>query len=341
MAAGWWAVTVLAGQVRADLLPEEKVFTEIFERVSPSVVFIKNAALQWDWFSDDVYEVPRGAGSGFVWDKRGHIVTNFHVVYGADSIEVVLPNHKSYPARLVGYSANHDLAVLKIDAPAKILRPIVPGRSADLKVGQRALSIGSPFGLDYSLTTGVVSALGRTMRSIGGRKIHDVIQTDAAINPGNSGGPLLDSRGRLIGVATAIYSPSGASAGIGFAIPVDTVSQVVPQLIRYGRVKRAGLGVTLVPEMIRRRLGVKGAMILEVRRGSAAAKAGLRPTRRDAFGRIVYGDVIKAVDGHPVRGNDDLVDAFAGKKVGDKVRLEFLRNGRRFGTTAVLEDLRD
>lgn len=330
-----------ASPVGAKVSSDEEATIRVFETVSPSVVFIKNASLQWDWFSSYAYEIPRGAGSGFIWDHLGHIVTNFHVVYQADRIEVVLADQKSYPAQVIGSAPHHDLAVLKIDAPRELLQPIVLGRSADLKVGQTALSIGNPFGLDYSLTTGVVSALGRSMRSIGGRNIHDVIQTDAAINPGNSGGPLLDSSGRMIGVSTMIYSPSGASAGIGFAIPVDTVKRVVPQLIEHGRVKRAGLGVVLVPDYYVTRLGLEGAMILELQKGGPSDKAGLRPIRRDFRGQIVYGDIIISVDDQPVRQTDDLVDYLDQfKNVGDQVDLRFLRGGKEYGTMVVLEELR-
>lgn len=325
----------------ARLLPEEEATIKVFQEASPAVVFIKNASLQWDWFSTYVYEIPRGAGSGFIWDDQGHIVTNFHVIYQADKIDVILSDQKAYSARVVGVAPNHDLAVLKIDAPGKLLKPLPLGDSGGLKVGQRALSIGNPFGLDYSLTTGVISALGRSMRSIGGRNIHDVIQTDAAINPGNSGGPLLDSSGRLIGVSTMIYSPSGGSAGIGFAIPVDIIRRVIPQLIAHGHVRKAGLGVVLVPDNYTRRMQIEGAMILEIRRGSAADQAGLRPARRGSRGQTVYGDIIMSVDGRPVKKNDDLIEYLDQyKKVGEPVELRFIRGGREYGTTVVLEELR-
>ena len=326
---------------KAALQADEQATIKVFERVSPSVVFIKSASLQWDWFSAYLYEVPQGAGSGFVWDKEGHIVTNFHVIYHADKIEVFFSDQKSYEAEIVGVSPEYDLAVLKIDAPANLLKAISLGDSKDLKVGQKAISIGNPFGLDYSLTEGVISALGRSMRSIGGRKIHDVIQTDAAINPGNSGGPLLDSSGNLIGVSTMIYSPSGASAGVGFAIPVNVVKRVVPQLIKYRRVKRAGLGVTLMPDKIRESLKIKGAMVLEVQRGSAADQAGLRATRRNVFGEIIYGDIIVNVNDKLIEDNDDLIDYFDKKKSGDKVNIKFLREDKEYGTTAILQELRN
>jgi len=324
----------------SSLQEGEKATIEVFQRVSPSVVFIKNASLQWDWFSTNVYETPQGAGSGFIWNTKGHIVTNFHVIYQADRIEVFLPDQNSYRAEVIGVSPDHDLAVLKINAPAELLKSVTIGNSKDLRVGQMAISIGNPFGLDYSLTTGVVSALGRSMRSIGGRKIQDVIQTDAAINPGNSGGPLLDSAGNLIGVSTMIYSPSGASAGIGFAIPVNIVKRVVPQLIKYGKVKRAGLGVVLVPDSHRRRIGLKGALILEVQRRSAADKAGLTPTRRNSFGDVILGDLIISIDGRRIEKNEDLMEYLdLNKKVGDRVNLRFIRNKKEYGTTVTLEEL--
>lgn len=323
----------------AGLQADEQATIEVFERVSPSVVFIKNAALQWDWFSTYIYEIPQGAGSGFIWDAEGHIVTNFHVIYQADKIEVILSDRNSYQAEVVGGSPDHDLAVLKINAPVELLQSIPVGSSGGLRVGQKVLSIGNPFGLDYSLTTGVVSALGRSMRSIGGRKIHDVIQTDAAINVGNSGGPLLDSSGNLIGVATSIYSPSGASAGVGFAIPVDTVKRVVPQLITCGKVRRAGLGISLVPDYIRQRLGIEGALIMEVSRGGAADEAGLRGMRRNLFGEVLYGDIIISVDGKPIESSDRLSEFFDHKKVGDEVAIRFRRQDTEYDVTAVLQEL--
>lgn len=322
-----------------SLQPDEQATVDVFERVSPAVVFIKNASLQLDWFSTYLYEIPQGAGSGFIWDTQGHIVTNFHVIYQADKIEVVLSDQQSYEAEVVGVAPEYDLAVLKIKAPENLLRSIPIGNSKDLKVGQRAISIGNPFGLDYSLTTGVISALGRSMRSIGGRKIQDVIQTDAAINPGNSGGPLLDSSGNLIGVSTMIYSPSGASAGVGFAIPVNTVKRIVPLLIQYGRVKKAGLGVVLIPDNIRERLGVKGALILDIQKGSAADQAGLRATQRDSYGNVLYGDIIISLDDKPIKDNDELVEYFDDKNAGDKVNIKFLRGKKEYGTTAVLQEL--
>ncbi len=330
----------LQSAVCAGLSAEEQATIDIFNKTSPSVVFIKNAALQWDWLAADMYEVPQGAGSGFIWDNDGHVITNFHVIYQADRLEVTLSDQKSYPAKIVGLSPDFDIAVLKIDAPKDKLRAIPIGSSKSLKVGQKVLSIGNPFGLDSSLTTGVVSAIGRSIRSIGGRMLHDVIQTDAAINPGNSGGPILNSSGEVIGISTAIYSPSGAYAGVSFAIPVDVVKRIVPQLIQFGKVKRVGLGLSLVPDIVRARLGVKGAMILEADPTSSAAKAGLKSTKRDYYGQVIYGDIIVSLDKKPVENNDDLIEVIDSiQSVGAKVDIEFLRNGKKFGTTAVLQEL--
>lgn len=321
------------------LEPDEQRRIGIFERVSPSVVFIKNSSLQWDIFSLDVYEIPSGAGSGFVWDQKGHIITNFHVVYRADKIEVVFANRKTYEADVVGVSPDHDIAVLKINAPPGELTPIPVGSSQDLAIGQKTMVIGNPFGLDHSLSTGVVSALGRTIHAMSGRKINNMIQTDAAINPGNSGGPLLDSSGRLIGVTAAIYSPSGAYAGVGFAIPVDTVKRIVPQLIEHGRIKRLGIGVTLVPDSIRERIGVTGALVLDVEPGSPADVVGIQGTRRNFFGSILLGDLIISMDRKKVEENDDLISiAEDNHKAGDKVKIEYIREDNKYNQTVVLQE---
>jgi S1-C subfamily serine protease len=325
---------------RGDLAADEKTTIELFKRCAPSVVYITNLAVRRDAFGFNVTEIPQGTGSGFVWDDQGHVVTNFHVIQGAQRAEVTLQDHSSWPAALVGVLADKDVAVLRIDAPRATLRPILVGTSADLQVGQRVFAIGNPFGLDQTLTTGVISALKRQIRSVTNRPIQDVIQTDAAINPGNSGGPLLDSAGRLIGVNTAIYSPSGSSAGIGFAVPVDTVNRVVPQLVAHGRVVRPGLGVVLADDALARRLGVEGALVLQVSDGSAAERAGLRPTHRDEYGRIFLGDAIVAVDGQPVRSGDDLGLRFENLAVGDEVTLTLVRDQQRVDVKVQLQELR-
>src|SRR5512147_357249 len=312
-----------------ELGSDEQTTMAVFERATKSVVFIANTAIQRDILSFDIMEVPRGSGSGFLWNKQGHIVTNFHVIYGADAIKVTLADRSEHQAKLVGADPDHDLAVLQIQALETVLEPLAVGTSHDLKVGQKVLAIGNPFGLDHTLTTGVVSALGRTIRSLTNRTIEGVIQTDAAINPGNSGGPLLDSAGRLIGVNTQIVSPSGAYAGIGFAVPVDTVNRIVPELVKFGKLIRPGLGVSLVPDAMARRWGIKGLIIGKVSRGGAADRAGLKGARETVTGRVELGDIIVAVAGKPVMTIDDLMDVMEKHKVGDQVTVEILRANRR------------
>src|SRR6218665_2764658 len=256
----------------------------------------------------NVSEVPRGTGSGFIWDAAGHIVTNFHVIQGATAARVTLADQSNHEAELVGAFEDRDLAVLRIKAPREKLPPIPIRTSRAPLVGQQVYAIGNPFGLDQTLTTGIVSALNREIESMNRRAIRGAIQTDAAINPGNSGGPLLDSAGRLSGVNTSIYSPSAASAGIGFAIPVDEVNRIVPRLIRDGRFIRPALGVTAGHPNLTKALGApKGVLLADVASGSPAAAAGLKPFSYDRSGRIVQGDVITAVDGHAVADLDDML----------------------------------
>jgi S1-C subfamily serine protease len=321
----------------AELSPDERATIAVFERAAKSVVFIANTAIQRDIWSFNVMEVPQGSGTGFVWNKQGHIVTNFHVIYGADAIKVTLADRSEHQAKLIGVDPDHDLAVLQIRAPDHMLEPLAVGSSHDLRVGQKVLAIGNPFGLDHTLTTGVVSALGRTIKSVSNRTIEGVIQTDAAINPGNSGGPLLDSSGRLIGVNTQIVSPSGAFAGIGFAVPVDTVNRVVPELIKHGKIIQPGLGVSLVPDSMARRWGIRGLIIGKVARGSSADRAGLRGARETVTGRIELGDIIVAVDGQPVETIDDMMDIMERHKVGDRVTVEVLRNNKRVAIEVTLQ----
>ena len=323
-------------QARGDLAEDEKNTIEVFRNSAPSVVYITSIALRRNLFSLNVYEIPQGTGSGFVWDTQGRVVTNYHVISDANRLEVTLADHTTWKAVLVGAAPDRDIAVLQISAPRDKLRPIPIGDSQDLQVGQKVFAIGNPFGLDQTLTTGIVSALGRQIKSVTGRTIHDVIQTDAAINPGNSGGPLLDSAGRLIGVNTAIFSPSGASAGIGFAVPVRQVNQGVPQLSRYGRIIRPALGITPAPARLVRELGLSGLLILDVQPGSAAAKAGLRGTSQ-VRGGLVLGDVIIGVDGEKVGSYGQLRDILEAHKVGDTVTLDLLRSGRRVQVEVTLE----
>jgi len=312
---------------RGDLAEDEKTTIAIFREASPSVVHITTSNVRKDTVSLDLLQIPRGSGSGFIWDQDGHVVTNYHVIQGADVAHITLSDHSSWRGQLVGSYADKDLAVLKINAPKNKLRPIAIGAGQDLQVGQKVFAIGNPFGLDQSLTTGVISALGREIESVSRRTIKDMIQTDAAINPGNSGGPLLDSAGRLIGVNTAIFSPSGAYAGVGFAISVDEVNRVVPQLIRNGKISRPRLGVQLAPDQVSRQLGVKGVLILDVEKDSPAEKAGLQPTQRDENNRIVMGDVIRSIDDKPIASGNDLLDILEKHQSGDKLRLKVLREG--------------
>jgi S1-C subfamily serine protease len=313
---------------RAELSDLEKSTINLFSARSPSVVHITTMRMQTDMFRRNVLAVPRGTGSGFVWDAQGHVITNFHVIQGADAARVTLHDRSVWDARLVGVSPRNDIAVLRIEAQAANLTPIPVGASSDLAVGQQVFAIGSPFGLDYTLSTGIISGLGREIEGVTGIPITGAIQTDAAINPGNSGGPLLDSSGRLIGMNTSILSPSGASAGIGFAVPVDTIARVVPNLIRYGRDVRPTIGVELAEDAITQRLGLEGALVLNVSPNSPAMRAGLRPTVQDpSSGRIVLGDVIVGVDGTPVKKNVDLFLALEKRKEGERVKLSILRGG--------------
>lgn len=321
----------------AELSPDERSTMAVFERATKSVVFIANAAVRRDPWSFDLFEVPQGSGSGFIWNKQGHIVTNFHVVYGANSITVTLADRTEHKAKVVGADPDHDLVVLQIQAPEESLSPVTLGTSLDLRVGQKVLAIGNPFGLDHTLTTGVVSALGRTIKSLSNRTIEGVIQTDAAINPGNSGGPLLDSAGRLIGVNTQIVSPSGAFAGIGFAVPVDTVNRIVPELIKYGKLIRPGLGVSLVPDAMARRWGIKGVIIGKVVRGSGAERAGLRGARETVTGRVELGDIIVGIDGKPIETIEDMLDLLEQRKVGEQVMIEIVRANRRQQVSVTLQ----
>ncbi|MBH0192237.1 MAG: trypsin-like serine protease [Nitrospira sp.] len=321
----------------AELGPDERATISVFERATKSVVFIANTAIQRDFWSLDIMEVPQGSGSGFIWSKQGYIVTNFHVIYGASSIKVTLADRSEHQAKLVGADPDHDLAVLQIQASDRVLEPLAIGASHDLRVGQKVLAIGNPFGLDHTLTTGVVSALGRTIKSMSQRTIEGVIQTDAAINPGNSGGPLLDSAGRLIGVNTQIVSPSGAYAGIGFAVPVDMVNRIVPELIKHGKLIRPGLGVSLVPDTMARRWGINGVIIGKVGRGGSAERAGLRGVRETVTGRIELGDVIVGVEGKPVETMDDLMDAMEKYKVGNRVKVDVMRGNKRQTVDVILQ----
>ena len=332
-----------AGQPQRELPPvpahlgrDERATVELFERTSPSVVYITTLAQRADWFGRPMGEVPQGTGTGFVWDDEGHVITNAHViaVRGRSGIEVVMSDQSTWDAELVGGSASHDLAVLRIAAPSSALSPVRVGDSDALRVGQSVYAIGNPFGLSATLTTGIVSALGRRIEGLDGTPIEDVIQTDAAINTGNSGGPLLDSGGSLIGVNTQIASPSGASAGVGFAVPSNTVRRVVPQIIATGEYIPPRLGVRLdsrgyVSRFVLRRLRATGVLVVEVERGSGAAEAGLRGTELSRNGSRVtqVGDVIQAIDGEPIASQGELRAVLDRYRPGDDVTVTILRDG--------------
>lgn len=315
---------------RGDLAADEKSTIELFENSANSVVFITTSQQVRMYGSAKISEMATGQGSGFVWDEEGHIVTNYHVVKsianGSGTARVTFADASTYVATIVGSSPEHDLAVLQVtNFQGEAFQPIQVGESANLQVGQKVFAIGNPFGFDHTLTTGVISGLGRSIEAEDGRQIDDLIQTDAAINPGNSGGPLLDSSGRLIGVNSAIYSPSGAYAGIGFAIPVDTVNSVVTELIRHGQIKRPYLGVRVAPPTINARLGIEGALVAEIVPGSPAEKAGFQPTIISSAQQVVLGDLIIQIDDKPIKNFGDIVQQLFDHKVGDTLRVKVVR----------------
>lgn len=318
---------------------------ELFKESTPSVVYITNLASRRDQFTMNILEIPQGAGSGTIWDSQGHIVTNYHVIKGANELQVSLTGGgmmtagDEYKASVVGFDEDKDVAVLKINVEAsKALKPLKLGTSSDLLVGQRVFAIGNPFGLDHTLTTGVISGTGREINSGNtGRPIQGVIQTDAAINPGNSGGPLLDSSGSMIGVNTAIYSPSGGNSGVGFAIPVDELRRSVEQIILYGKVVRPILGISFAPDQSVEQLGVSGILVLDARKDGPAFKSGIKGTTRDQYGRLVIGDVITAFKGAEIKGAGDLYRALDKCKIGDVVDMEVLRNDAKEHVTITLE----
>ncbi|RUR15907.1 S1C family serine protease [Legionella septentrionalis] len=316
-----------------ELLPNERNTIEVFQKASPKVIYVHRLTT----VINDSYErlhVPSGAGSGIIWDKQGHIVTNFHVINGADNLAVSI-GKLTFPAKIIGAEPRKDIAVLAITSPKalellKTFTAFEIAHTNELLVGQKALAIGNPFGLDHSLTVGVISALGRQVPGAGGVAIRDMIQTDASINPGNSGGPLLDSAGRLIGLNTAIYSQSGNSAGVGFAVPADEISRIVTQIIKHGRVVLAGIGIQRVEPNIAQRLGVKkGILIADVLPHTPAARAGLRGTYRDHWGRISLGDIIISLNGHPVENYDVLYNLLTEVQIGEPVTVTILRNGKQ------------
>jgi S1-C subfamily serine protease len=314
---------------RGELYADEKNTIELFENARDSVVYISTAALVRDVWTRNVFSVPKGTGSGFIWDDLGHVVTNFHVIAGANEATVKLADGRDYKATLVGASQIHDIAVLKIGVEFKRPPPVPIGTSHDLKVGQKVYAIGNPFGLDWTLTSGIVSALDRSLAGDNGQTVEHLIQTDAAINPGNSGGPLLDSAKRLIGINTAIYSPSGASAGIGFAVPVDTVMKVVPELINKGKYIRPSLGIEVdqqANDKLSSLLGITGVVILNVKSGSIAQKVGLTGIKM-LNNSWIPGDIIIAINDKEVDSVQKLFSKLDDQQIGDIVKVKVVRNG--------------
>jgi S1-C subfamily serine protease len=324
-----------AASSTASLQPEEKVNIAIYHQASPAVVNISSTVLAMDVFSNVTPE--EGQGSGIILTPDGYILTNAHVVENADRLEVMLLNRKTYKARMIGGDISKDVALLKIDTHGEKM-PVVPlGDSSHLQVGQAVYAIGNPFGLNSTLTTGVISSLGRTLKARNGREMDGIIQTDAAINPGNSGGALLNSAGQLIGINTAIFSPSGSSAGIGFAIPVNSARRIAEDLIAHGHVIHPYLGVEIGVELTPTAAAIlhlptsKGLMVAQVVPGSPASKAGLRPADKmlEIGNRQVPigGDIITAYDGHPATSTDAFVNYIETRRPGDSFRLTVQRNG--------------
>ena len=325
---------------RGDLAADETATIELFEANQVAVVHITSveARRSRSFFMPEVMDVPVGTGSGFIWDERGYIVTNYHVIERATAaIDVTLPGGEHADARVVGADSSTDIAVLAISAPGVELHPVLVGQSEGLRVGQKVFAIGNPFGFDWTLTTGVISGLGRRIESIAGNTIRDVIQTDAAINPGNSGGPLFDSAGRLIGMNTSIISPSGASAGIGFAVPVDTINRVVPQLIANGRPTRVGLGISMADDAIARRYGLPGVIVAEVQPGGAAEQAGIQAPVDTHSGPVL--DLIVGIDEALIRNRNDLLRELAGHKPGDQVQVRVLRGKQDLRVPVRLQEI--
>ena len=325
---------------RGDLAAAEKTNIDIFRESSPSVVFITSLADSVNFWTRNITRIPRGTGSGFVWDRNGHIVTNYHVIQDASAVQIRLNDQRTYRAELVGASPDHDIAVLRMPVVTDMPEPLPIGTSQDLQVGQAMYAIGNPFGLDYTLTTGVVSALNRSLDNENGRPINGLIQTDAAINPGNSGGPLLDSAGRLVGINTAIYSPSGAYAGIGFAVPIDTVNRIVPQLIATGLYQRPRLGIHIddrISAQITERIGIKGLAVVGVEPGSPAEAAGLLGAKIIDDGELLVSDIILSLGGIPIEDTESLLDALERHDKGEEVTLTFFRDKQEREVTVTLD----
>ncbi|WP_373031219.1 S1C family serine protease [Sulfurovum sp.] len=325
---------------RGDLSDLEKTNIEIFRQASPSVVYITTLSDMVNLWTRDITRIPRGTGSGFIWDRHGHIITNYHVLQGASVIRIRLSDQRTFNAVLVGASPNHDIAVLRMPIVSNMPSALPIGTSHDLQVGQMMYAIGNPFGLDQTLTTGIVSALNRSLYNDNGSQIKGLIQTDAAINPGNSGGPLLDSAGRLVGINTAIYSPSGAYAGIGLAVPVDTVNRIVPQLIAHGKYERPKLGITIDNELnklITDQYGIKGVAVIEVQQGSSAEAAGLKGVERMDKAHLLTGDIILGIDGHEIEDINTLLSTLEKYQIGDRIKLRYLREKKENTISLILK----
>jgi len=325
---------------RGELTATEKTNIEIFEKTSPSVVYITTLTDRLNYWTRDITRIPQGTGSGFVWDRHGHIITNYHVLRGATAVKVQLSDQRTFNASLIGASPDHDLAVLKIALTNNMPAPIPIGTSEDLKVGQMTYAIGNPFGLDQTLTTGVVSALNRSLNAENGSIIEGLIQTDAAINPGNSGGPLLDSAGRLVGINTAIYSPSGAFAGIGFAVPVDTVNRIIPKVIAQGHYQRPKLGIVIndkINEMMTKKLGINGVAVIDVKPYSSAHRSGLHGIKQSFDDTIVYGDVIISINEDSIDDTKMLLSTLEKYNIGDEVKVKVFRDKQEKEVSLILE----
>ncbi|MDX2042874.1 MAG: trypsin-like peptidase domain-containing protein [Acidobacteriota bacterium] len=342
-------MTNIEGLTDPSVATDEKNNQEVYSSVSPGVVHITSTVTVQDWFN--AYKTEGGSGSGSILDKEGRILTNYHVIQDAEKLDVRLSNNKTYEAKVLGADPDNDLAVIQISAPTNELTVVPLGTAKNLFVGQKVLAIGNPFGLDRTLTTGIISGLSRPIRSeMTQRLIEGAIQTDAAINPGNSGGPLLNSRGQLIGINTLIYSPSGGSVGIGFAVPVETAVRVINDIKQYGRVRKARPGVNFIPlanlgERFIRAVDIpvsEGLMVVEVQSGSAAERAGIKgPTEAVRYGRYqipIGGDIIVAIDGQKIASRDDYDRALNNKNIGDRVQIEIMRNGRRMTLPMTLDE---
>ncbi len=324
---------------RGALSAAEKTNIEIFQQSSPSVVYITTLADTLNLWTRDITRIPRGTGSGFIWDRQGHIITNYHALQGASAVKIRLSDQRTFNATLIGTSPEHDLAVLRIPMITNMPKPLSIGTSHDLQVGQMTYAIGNPFGLDHTLTTGVVSALNRTLPNNSGTTIEGLIQTDAAINPGNSGGPLLDSAGRLIGINTALYSPSGTYAGIGFAVPVDTVNRIVPRIIKEGHYQRPRLGITInekLNEEMKKELGISGVAVIVVQPNSAAQNSGLNGVTIQNSTHV-YGDIIVGIDEHKIETNQMLLSTLEKYDIGDTVKVKLFREGKVREVSLTLE----